>query len=37
VALLLFAVALVIAYDGWTAWARYRGREAAEARPAPTA
>jgi carbon starvation protein len=37
VALLLFAVALVIAWDGWTAWARYRGREAAEARPAPSA
>jgi hypothetical protein len=28
--------ALVIAFDGWNAWARYRGREAAEARPAPT-
>jgi carbon starvation protein len=36
VAVLLFAVALVIAWDGWTAWARYRGREAAEARTAPT-
>lgn len=36
VALLLFVAAIVIAWDGWTAWARYRGREAAEARPAPT-
>jgi carbon starvation protein len=36
VAGLLFVAALVIAWDGWSAWARYRGREAAEARPAPT-
>jgi carbon starvation protein len=36
VAVLLFVAALVIAFDGWSAWARYRGREAAEARPAPT-
>jgi carbon starvation protein len=36
VAVLLFVAALVIARDGWAAWARYRGREAAEARPAPT-
>jgi carbon starvation protein len=36
VALLLFVAAIVIAWDGWTAWARHRGREAAEARPAPT-
>jgi len=37
VAALLFVAALVIAWDGWSAWVRYRGREAAEARPAPTA
>src|SRR6266508_764195 len=36
VAVLLFVAALVIAWDGWSAWVRYRGREAAEARPAPT-
>jgi carbon starvation protein len=36
VAVLLFVAALVIAFDGWSAWARYRGREPAEARPAPT-
>ena len=36
VAVLLFVAALVIAFDGWSAWARFRGREAAEARPAPT-
>jgi carbon starvation protein len=36
VAVLLFVAAIVIAWDGWTAWARHRGREAAEARPAPT-
>jgi carbon starvation protein len=36
VALLLFVAALVIAFDGWSAWVRFRGREAAEARPAPT-
>jgi len=28
--------ALVIAWDGWSAWVKYRGREAAEARPTPT-
>jgi carbon starvation protein len=37
VAVLLFVAALVIAWDGWSAWARYRGREAAEATPAPSA
>jgi carbon starvation protein len=36
VAVLLFVAALVIAFDGWSAWAKYRGREAAEAKPAPT-
>jgi carbon starvation protein len=36
VAVLLFVAALVIAFDGWNAWVRYRGREEAEARPAPT-
>jgi carbon starvation protein len=36
VAALLFVAALVIAFDGWNAWVRYRGREEAEVRPAPT-
>jgi carbon starvation protein len=36
VAVLLFVAALVIAWDGWAAWSRYRGREAAEATPAPS-
>jgi carbon starvation protein len=36
VAALLFVAALVIAWDGWNAWARYRGKEAAPATPAPT-
>jgi carbon starvation protein len=37
VAALLFVAALVIAWDGWSAWSRYRRREEAEVTPAPTA
>ncbi len=36
VALLLVAAALVIAYDGWRAYVRYRSAPAAEAAPATT-